>query len=102
MPPPSSHNTVRTVPYTALPVERTGQYRFAGVLVACRIQLTRGRSILGGSAAYVRPLLRHFSLHFCVSFGHRMFRASNLNRFGPSPASKPDRPSYAVDYYGLG
>jgi len=74
-----------------------------GVIVACRVRLTRLRPTLGGSAAYSRPWLRHLSLRSASAVGHRMFRVGRFKLFGPSPASRSGgSPTMHSGYYGLG
>ena len=95
MPPPSSHTTVRTVPYTAVRNKYSELSSGVDELLACRVGSMRELRTLGGSAAYPPKSLRHFSLLVCTYFQRRMIGIDS------TCSVRPFIP-IARDYYGLG
>ena len=90
LPAPSSHTTVRTVPYTAV------HKGHSGLRATCRKRLTLVSRYIGGFAAYLPGTLGHLSLHVCVSCARRTQRRRLGSLvFGPSPHT-------FHGYYGLG
>ena len=85
-PTPSSHTTVRTVPYTAV------HERHSALRATCRKRLTLVSRYLGGSDAYLPGTLGHLSLHVCVS----CVRRTQRHELGSSCSALHHTPCMAV------
>jgi len=72
LPAPSSHTTVRTVPYTAV------HERHSALRATCRKRLTLVSGYLGGSAAYLPGALGPLSPPVCIS----LIRRSQRHKLG--------------------